>query len=177
MNEKNEIHVCNFVATKSHSQFELALMNVRGLLGLYGHPQPALIYTHNMSDKQFLEDCFPSLRRNIIPVEKYGHLDELVIPESEVMILVKNNMHSINDAMRTILNDVPEDEGSIVIGFDSEWNVEVSPQGKVIWRGTTAIIQVAYMNRIYVLQVFYFGIYKILRFINLIYLGCRDARQ
>ena len=74
-NERNEIRVCNFVATKSHSQFELALKNVRDSLSLYGHPQPALIYTDNMSDKQFLEDCFPSLRQDVTPVEKYGHLD------------------------------------------------------------------------------------------------------
>jgi len=79
-NERNEIRVCNFVATKSHSQFELALKNVRDSLSLYGHPQPALIYTDNMSDKQFLEDCFPSLCQDVTPVEKYGHLDELVIP-------------------------------------------------------------------------------------------------
>ena len=165
-NEKNEIRVCNFVATKSHSQFELALTNVWGSLDLYGHPQPALIYTDNMSDKQFLEDCFPSLRQNITPVEKYGHLDELMVPP-DITILVKNNTHSINDAMHTILDDVPEDEGFIVIGFDSEWNVEVSPQGKVIQRGKTAIIQVAYVNRIYILQVIQFDMYKTPRLIDL----------
>ena len=49
------------MAMKSHLQFELALTNIWGLLNLYGHPQPALIYTYNMLDKQFLEDCFPSL--------------------------------------------------------------------------------------------------------------------
>ena len=107
------------MATKSHLQFELALTNTWSSLNLYGHPQPALIYTYNMSDKQFLEDCFPSLWQNITPVEKYSHLNELMVL-SDITILVKNNTHSINNAMCTILNDVPEDEGSIVIGFDSE---------------------------------------------------------
>lgn len=151
-NERNEIRVCNFVATKSHSQFELALKEVRSSLTLYGHPQPSLIYTDNMADKKFLEECFPSLRQGITPVEKYGHLEELIIPSS-ITILVKNNSNAINDAMRTILDDVPQDDGSIVVGFDSEWNVDVSAQGRVIRRGRTAIIQIAYKNRIYVLQV------------------------
>lgn len=64
------------------------------------------------------------------PVEKYGHLEEFVIP-SEIPILVKNTSEAINDAICTIIDDVPEDEGLIVVGFDAEWNVEVSPQGKV----------------------------------------------
>lgn len=151
-NERNEIRVCNFVATKSHSQFELALKEVRSSLMLYGHPQPSLIYTDNIADKKFLEECFPSLRQGTTPVEKYGHLEELVIPSS-ITILVKNNTNAINDAMRTILDDIPQDDGSIVVGFDSEWNVDVSVQGRVIRRGRTAIIQIAYKNRIYVLQV------------------------
>ena len=154
-NERNEIqtwHVCNFVPTKSHSQFELALKDVCNSLTLYGHPQPSLIYTNNMVDKKFLEDCFPSLRQGVTPVEKHGHLEELVIP-SGITILVKNNFNTINDAMQTILDDVPQDEGSIAIGFDSEWNVDVSAQGRVTCQGRTAIIQIAYKSRIYILQV------------------------
>ena len=151
-NERNEARVCNFVATKSHSQYELALKNVCNSLMLYGHPQPSIIYTDNISDKKFLEDCFPSLRQGVTPVEKYGHLEELVIPSS-TPILVKNNPNAINDAMRTILDDIPQDQGSIVIGFDSEWNVDVSAQGRITRHGRTAIIQIAYENRIYILQV------------------------
>ena len=151
-NERNEIRVCNFVPTKSHSQFELALKDVRNSLTLYGHPQPSLFYTDNMADKKFLEDCFPSLRHGVMPVEKHGHLEELVIPSS-IAILVKNNPNAINDAMQTILDNVPQDEGSIAIGFDSEWNVDVSAQGRVTRRGRMAIIQIAYKNRIYILQV------------------------
>ena len=151
-NEKNEIRVCNFVATKSHSQFEMALKDVNNSLNLYGHPQPSLFYTDNISDKKFLEDCFPSLHRGVTPVEKHGHLEEFIIPP-DVPIFVKNNPNAINDAMRTILDDIPQDQGSIVVGFDSEWNVDVSAQGRVTRRGRTAIIQIAYENRIYILQV------------------------
>jgi hypothetical protein len=110
-NERNEICACNFVATKSHSQFEMALKDVNNSLKLYGHPQPSLFYTDNISDKKFLEDCFPSLRRGVTPVEKHGHLEEFIIP-SNIPILVKNNTNAINDAMRTILDDIPLDSDS-----------------------------------------------------------------
>ena len=121
-------------------------------LNLYGHSQPSIFYTDNMADKQFLEECFPSLRQDVVPVEKYGHLEEFVIPLN-IPIFVKNTIDSINDAARTILEDVPQDEGSIIVGFDSEWNVEVAAGGRVMRRGQTAIIQIAYANRIYIFQV------------------------
>lgn len=130
----------------------MALKDVSESLKLFGHPQPSLMYTDNMADKGFLEQCWPSLRESVTPVEKYGHLEEVVIP-SNISIFVKNDNTSINNAMRTILDDVPQDEGCIVVGFDSEWNVEVSPQGRVTRRGTTAVIQIAYKERIYILQV------------------------
>jgi hypothetical protein len=53
-NEKGEIRVCNLVATKSYSQFELALNRMRESLERYGHDQPAIFYPDNMSDKGFL---------------------------------------------------------------------------------------------------------------------------
>ncbi|KAF8578394.1 hypothetical protein K439DRAFT_1621365 [Ramaria rubella] len=62
-NEKGEIRVCDLVATKAHSQFELALIRMRELLELYGHKQPTIFYNDNMSDKQFLETSFPSLQQ------------------------------------------------------------------------------------------------------------------
>jgi hypothetical protein len=61
-NEKGEIRICNLVATKSHSQFELALQEMRKSLELYGHDQPSVFYTDNMVDKEFFKKCFPSLQ-------------------------------------------------------------------------------------------------------------------
>ena len=75
-NENSEIRCCNLVVTKAHSQYELALIHVRNSLELYGLSQPLLAYTDNMSDKGFLEKSFPSLRIGVIPVEKYGDLEE-----------------------------------------------------------------------------------------------------
>ena len=40
-----------------------------------------------------------------------------------------------------------------MVGFDSEWNVDVSAQGRVTRQGRTAIIQIAYENHVYILQV------------------------
>ena len=57
--------------------------------------------------------------------------------------------------METILDDVPSDDpdAQIVVGFDSEWNIEVSVGGRVRERGHTSVIQIAYKNRVYILQV------------------------
>jgi hypothetical protein len=156
-NENSEIRCCNLVVTKAHSQYELALIRVRHSLNLYGLPQPLLAYTDNMSDKGFLEKSFPSLQTGVIPVEKYGDLEEYCLPPN-VEIAVKSEPSSINAAMETILDDVPSDDpdAQIIVGFDSEWNIEVSVGGRVHERGHTSIIQIAYKNRVYILQVSFF---------------------
>jgi hypothetical protein len=57
--------------------------------------------------------------------------------------------------METILDDVPSDDpdAQIIIGFDSEWNIEVSVGGRVHECGHTSIIQIAYKNQVYILRV------------------------
>jgi len=139
---------------KAHSQYELALIRVRKSLELYGLSQPSLAYADNISDKGFLEKSFPSLCIGVVPVEKYGDLDEYCLP-SNIEIIVKNEPSSINAAMETILDDVPADDpdAQIIIGFDSEWNVEVSMGGRVHERGHPSIIQIAYKNQVYILQI------------------------
>jgi hypothetical protein len=76
------------------------------------------------------------------------------VPDN-VPIFIKKSESAINDAMRTIIDDLHPDDSNakIVVGFDSEWNVEVSGNGNVVQRGKTAIIQIAYKERIYILQV------------------------
>lgn len=107
-----------------------------------------------MSDKQFLKHSFPFLKGGIVPVEKHCHLEAFELPdEFNANDLVKSTTSSINDAVCTILNDVPEDEGTIVVGFDSEWNVELALNGRVQQCGKTAVIQITYQNWVYILQV------------------------
>jgi hypothetical protein len=97
-NEKGEIRICNLVATKSHSQFELALQKMRKSLELYGHDQPSVFYTDNMADKEFLEKCFPSLQRDVVPIEKHSNLEPLSIP-NHFQISVKQSATTIDDVM------------------------------------------------------------------------------
>ncbi|KAJ7185938.1 hypothetical protein C8R46DRAFT_848803, partial [Mycena filopes] len=79
-NEKAEICVCVFVATKSHSQYEEALRKLASDLPIYCHELPEVFYTDNIADKAMLEKIFPSLRAGVIPVEKYSHLPMFVSP-------------------------------------------------------------------------------------------------
>jgi hypothetical protein len=153
-NENSEIHCCNLVVTKAHSQYELALIRVRNSLDIYSLSQPLLAYTDNMSDKGFLKKSFPFLRTGVIPVEKYGDLEEHCLPPN-VKIAVKSEPSSINAEMETILDDVPSDDpvAQIIVGFDLEWNIEVSVGGRVHKRGYTSVIQIAYKNQVYILQV------------------------
>ncbi|KAF8174195.1 hypothetical protein K438DRAFT_2050037 [Mycena galopus ATCC 62051] len=155
-NERGEIRVCNLVATKSHSQFELALTRMRDSLKRYGHQQPAIFYTDNMADKDFLECCFPSLREGVVPVEKYSHLPALEIT-ADIGVCILESVTEIDAAMRTILQDLPEDSDNddhkIIIFLDSEWNVETSQHGYITGRGQTAILQIAYKSMIYILQL------------------------
>ncbi|KAJ7099007.1 ribonuclease H-like domain-containing protein [Mycena epipterygia] len=153
-NEKGEIRVFILVPKKAHSQIEPALTQVRESLHLYGHSQPKLIYTDNMSDKPFLEKCYNSLLEDLVPVDKYSSLPLLQIPD-DVDILVRKTAPSIDDAIRTILDSLMPDGTlePIAIGFNSEWNVDVSSHGYVQGRGETAVIQIAYERRVYVLQV------------------------
>ncbi|KAJ7477407.1 hypothetical protein FB451DRAFT_1396396 [Mycena latifolia] len=153
-NENGEISVCNLVATKSHSQFELALNRMRESLIRYGHDQPEIFYTDNMADKDFLERCFPSLREAVITVEKYSHLPFLEIPE-EIRVRVLENIRDIDEVFRAVLQDIPDHKngGNLVLFLDSEWSVEISDCGYVTGRGATAMLQIAYKNRIYVIQI------------------------
>jgi hypothetical protein len=145
-NRSAQIRACDFVATKSHSQFELALNRMRESLELFGHCQPTAFYTDMPTDRGFLEKYFPSLRENVFPVENMVILRSLsYLPHLNSTFFQKNTAQSINDAVRSILDDVPQDSGTIVVGFDFNF------QGKY------ASVQLAYQNRVYHLQVYTFS--------------------
>lgn len=126
---------------------------MRESLDLYGHQQPELFYTDNMADKSFLESSFDSLRKDVVPVEKYGDLEPFILP-ADVQIFVRTGDAAINAALSTIIDQVPtDDNGSdLVVGFDCEWNVAISDTGQHE-RGEIAIVQIAYEKRVYILQV------------------------
>lgn len=152
-NEYGEVRACHLVTTKGHAQTSLALYGVRDSLGDYGIRMPEVFYTDTMSDKGLLEEVFPSLLEDVVPADKYGHLDKLEIPH-DVRVYVKDGVSAIENTVQAIMDDLPDDgTGEIVVGFDSEWNVEVTPNGMVKHAGKTAIVQIAYKRQVYILQV------------------------
>ena len=81
-----------------------------------------------VADKGFLEKCFPSLLKDVQPVDKYAKLPLFTMPR-EVAIHVKSTAAQIQTALATIqeqLVHLPVDE-QIVVGLDLEWNVDVTP--------------------------------------------------
>ncbi|KAJ6545861.1 hypothetical protein DFH09DRAFT_1321402 [Mycena vulgaris] len=152
MNEKGEICVCVFVATKSHSQFEDALRRLAEDLVVYGHNLPEVFYTDNMVDKAMLEKIFPSLTEAVIPIDKCSHLAPFETPEFVRSPAVLDEESMINNAMRAILDDVPA-TGHVVIGFDSEWNVDMTQYGRFGGRSPPAVVQVAYKESVFVMRI------------------------
>lgn len=136
---------------------------MRESLQRYGHDQPQVFYTDNMADKDFLERCFPSLREDVVAVEKYSHLEALEIPAT-TSVIVMDEADKIDEAMRSIQHDLSDDEedSKLILFIDSEWNVEMSAHGYVTGRGATAILQIAYKDKIYILQVMSAALYNFL---------------
>ncbi len=151
-NEFGEVRVLAFVATKSHAQFESALLKMKASLEMFGHKQPQIFYTDNpVADKQFLENIFPSLTENVIPVEKYPTLKAIELP-SDVHPLPQSSASGIQEAIAKIMVDlkVEDSTSQIVVGFDAEWNVDFGQTGN---QRPTAVIQIAYEKWVHVLQV------------------------
>ncbi|KAJ7718469.1 hypothetical protein B0H16DRAFT_1797469 [Mycena metata] len=70
-------------------------------------------------------------------------------------ICVIKSVNEINTAMRTIIQDIPDNSNQqrIVIFLDSEWNVEISDRGYLTGRGQTAVLQIAYKKMVYIIQL------------------------
>lgn len=153
-NEFGEICVLAFVATKSHAQFESALLKMQESLEKYGHSQPKVFYTDNpAADKNFLEGIFPSLTEDVIPVQKYPTLKPFVCP-ADVDVSVQSSASGIESALAKITDDldVADENSCLAVGFDAEWNVDLVRGGGP---QPTAIIQIAYRKWVYVFQVYY----------------------
>ena len=119
-NEWGELRLCNLVPTKAHLQFVLALERMRDSLMRYGHPQPQIVFTDNMSDRAFLEHTLPSLCEGVTPVEKYGHLPPFSIPE-DITPKVLYTVFAMEDGACAIINQSTGPPS--YVGFDIEWNV------------------------------------------------------
>ncbi|KAJ7705637.1 hypothetical protein B0H16DRAFT_1901821, partial [Mycena metata] len=153
-NEKGEIKVCVLVATKSHSQYEDALRRLGDNLEIYGHDLPEVFYTDNMTDKPMLEKVFASLLEKITPVEKHAEFPLFVDPECVVHPSKLDDATAINNVMRSILDDLSRaNDSHIVVGFGSEWNIDITPYGCLAQQGPPAVLQLAYKDQVHVLQI------------------------
>ena len=152
-NERGELRICDLVATKAHSQIEQHLMQLNRSLSLYGHSQPQIIFTDNMADKPLLQTCFPELTKDVIPVEKYSHLPPMCLPH-DCHVFEYDTASGIDQAIWSIMDNVDEDT-AITVGFDTEWNVNVTNHGHTQRRDITAVIQIAWKNHVYLFQVSY----------------------
>ncbi|KAJ3771296.1 ribonuclease H-like domain-containing protein [Lentinula raphanica] len=136
---------------KGEIRFTGALQNMKTSLKLYGHQQPEVFYTDNIADKGMLEECFPSLLEDLVPVEKHSNLPLFSVPADIIHIL--STVEQIDNTLRAIMDRLPPSNGVLVVGFDAEWNVDVSEDGRVKGKGPTAVVQIALKDEVYILQV------------------------
>lgn len=154
-NENGEIRTCHLVTTTGHAQTSLAINGLSESLDIYGNRQPEVMFTDNPpGDKQLLENSFrSSLLDGVVPVEAYEHLEKLTIPPNTT-IHVKKTRDEINAVCQGIIDDLGTSaDNHLVVGFDSEWNVEFRADGRYQHHGPTAVIQLAYKDCVYLLQV------------------------
>ena len=150
-NERGEIRVLALVATKAHAQFEIALTEMSRSLEKYGHSQPVLFYTDNISDRPFLERSLPALRANVQPFDKYAKFPPLSLPD-KMVVVVKSTPTQIQDALGTIQQDVIDSSDShATVGLDVMWDVNIEA-GHAEQR-KPAVIAIAYKMHIYILQI------------------------
>ncbi|KAJ7132564.1 hypothetical protein C8R44DRAFT_871499 [Mycena epipterygia] len=121
---------------------------------IYGHDLPQVFYTDNMADKPMLEKVFTSLLDKVTPVEKHAELPLFVDPEWVVRPSKLDDSTTINNVMRSILDDLPRANGNyIVVGFGSEWNLDITPHGHLAQQGPPTVLQLAYKDQVHVVQI------------------------
>jgi hypothetical protein len=154
-NEFSEACVMAFVPTSSHSEFESALQKAKENLDQYGLLQPEVMFTDNpAADKQFLERVFPSLTKNVVPVEKNPAMEIFKLP-NDVTIRVSCDAAAIENEIAKITVDINllDDSEKLVVGFNAEWNVDTTSN----MVQPTAIIQIAYKTWVNVFQIGHFN--------------------
>ena len=150
-NEKGEVRILALVATKSHSQFEIALKRMSESLRIYGHCQPRLFYTDDLKDKGFLERTLQSLLEGVQPIEKFSNLPLLTLP-AKWTITTRSSAAQIQQVLGTIQEDAANANTTpLVVGLDVEWNVNMVPGHST--QGKPAVVAIAYQTQVYILPI------------------------
>jgi hypothetical protein len=148
-NQFGQIRGHYLVGSKAQSQFEPALENISTSLTRYGHGQPQTMFTDNLDNTPLLTRRFPSLIEGVVPVNKYARLPKFTIPD-DVTVITISTTDQINRAVASILGDLKDDPNhKLAVSLDCEWNVDIGSHTAA----STALLQVAYAQRIYVMQV------------------------
>lgn len=155
-NENGEIRTCHLVTTTGHSQSSIALDASSKSLTTYGRSQPKAFYTDNVQgDRQLLESSFESsLLKELVRIEPHGHLEILRIPD-DVQVRVIREEREIDLVCSRIIGELQgmAEGEDLVVGFDSEWNVDFVANDRFQHHGPTSIVQLAYKDTVYILQV------------------------
>ena len=120
------------------------------LLAKYGHTPVQAVFTDNIrGDKKALEQVFPSLLRDVVPMPS-SSLENLEIP-SEWNVHSLATTFQINTRMNVIMNDLAMDDGirELHIPFDLEWPVDRDTG----IHGRVALISIVYEKAIYLIRV------------------------
>ncbi len=130
-------------------------------LETYGLAQPHIIFTDTMADKNFLESTFPSLYDGVRPITEHGDLETLELP-SDVQVHVQKSTTQIESTILSLIDLMPDVEDSVmVVGLDLEWSVDLD--ARHLGHNDhhqTAIVQIAYNNKIWIFQVRYLIVYN-----------------
>jgi hypothetical protein len=142
------------VATSSHSEYEAALVKMQQNLGLFGLDQPEVIFTDNpTADGQFLERIYPTLTKDIVPVEKYPKMKLFSIPEI-FDVRAYSSAAVIEEARARITQDLNLKHLSLLLALMLGGTVDHTKGGGA---QPTAIIQAAYQTWLNIFWIRHFN--------------------
>ncbi|KAG2220944.1 hypothetical protein INT45_010697, partial [Circinella minor] len=162
-NEYEEIRLQLLVPTKSTTHLEAPLKEMMNSYRLYNHQQPDLFFTDNVKgDRRLLERSLPSLKRTLHTNNNHAHniqqstnvdhqkhpVPFLQLPSNVSISLIQSN-DQVEQAVQAIRNKSDSISGSLVVGFDCEWNY--NPITKAT--GKVSSIQVACADSVWLFRV------------------------
>ena len=153
VNEWEQIRYQAFVPTKSLVHLRAGLEAIIVSLKQHGLPEPVLGFTDAVAqDIGIFVACMPSLGENVTPVQldQFADLPLLSLPDT-VSIHILGSHHEIQSGCLNILQQLENDESTLHIGFDMEWEFTTGLSGTGPQK--TALIQIALPTAVYLLQV------------------------
>lgn len=155
VNEWEQIRYQAFVPTKSLVHLRAGLEAIIVSLKQHGLPEPVLGFTDAVAqDIGIFVACMPSLGENVTPVQldQFADLPLLSLPDT-VSIHILGSHHEIQSGCLNILQQLENDESTLHIGFDMEWEFTTGLSGTGPQK--TALIQIALPTAVYLLQVYH----------------------